>query len=177
MQWGRFLSSTLVVMLLSACASTKPEQQVAPVDNANASTQPTMVETDDTLQKTVKLDPLNDPNSPLAKRSVYFDFDSSVIKGEYKPTIDAHATFLKSKEGQSHKIVIQGNTDARGSREYNLALGQKRAEAVKSAMGVLGVSDKQTEAISFGSEKPKAQGSTEAAYAENRRADIVYPND
>ena len=117
-------------------------------------------------------DPLNDPKGVLAKRSVYFDYDSYTVKEEFKPTVDAHAKYLNANK--SRKIIIQGNTDDRGGREYNLALGQKRAEAVRQAMSLLGVPEGQVEAVSLGKEKPKALGSDEAAYAENRRADIVY---
>jgi peptidoglycan-associated lipoprotein len=117
-------------------------------------------------------DPLNDPKGVLAKRSVYFDYDSFIVKDEFKPLVEAHAKYLAANKGR--KIVIQGNTDERGGREYNLALGQKRAEAVRKSLSVLGVSDAQMEAVSFGKEKPKATGSDEAAWAENRRGDIVY---
>lgn len=117
-------------------------------------------------------DPLDDPNSPLAKRSIYFDFDSFVVKDEYRPVVETHARYLIANKNR--KIVIQGNTDERGGREYNLALGQKRAEAVRKAMASLGVSDAQMEAVSFGEEKPKATGTDDAAMAENRRADIAY---
>jgi peptidoglycan-associated lipoprotein len=118
-------------------------------------------------------DPLNDPNSPLSRRSVYFDFDSFVVKDEFRPVVQAHAGFLGANKGR--RVVVQGNTDERGSREYNLALGQKRAEAVRRSLIALGVPDAQIEAVSFGEEKPKATGADEASYAENRRADIVYP--
>ncbi|MGD9942150.1 MAG: peptidoglycan-associated lipoprotein Pal [Burkholderiaceae bacterium] len=117
-------------------------------------------------------DPLTDPNSPLAKRSIYFDYDSFVVKDEFRPTIDAHARYLLAN--RTKRIVIQGNTDERGSREYNLALGQKRSEAVRRALAALGVPDSQMEAVSFGEERPRATGADEAAYAENRRADLAY---
>jgi peptidoglycan-associated lipoprotein len=117
-------------------------------------------------------DPLADPAGPLAKRSIYFDFDSFVIRDEFRPVVEAHAKFLNTN--QNRKVVIQGNTDDRGSREYNLALGQKRSEAVRRALAALGVSESQVEAVSFGKEKLRALGSDEAAHAENRRADIVY---
>jgi peptidoglycan-associated lipoprotein len=118
-------------------------------------------------------DPLQDPNSPLAKRSIYFDYDSYVVRDEYRATIDAHARFLTSD--RSRRVIIQGNTDDRGSREYNLALGQKRAEAVRRSLTALGVPETQVEAISLGKEKPKSTGQDEASFAENRRADLVYP--
>jgi peptidoglycan-associated lipoprotein len=117
-------------------------------------------------------DPRKDPSSPLSKRSIHFDFDSFVVKEEYRPVLEAHAGYLASKRGA--RVILQGNADERGSREYNLALGQKRAEAVRKALAVLGVSDAQMEAISFGEEKPRNEGTTEAAYAENRRTDVVY---
>jgi peptidoglycan-associated lipoprotein len=117
-------------------------------------------------------DALNDPASPLAKRSIYFDFDSFAIREEYRGTLEAHARFLNANKGM--RVVIQGNTDERGTREYNLALGQKRAEAVRRALAALGVAEGQMEAVSFGEEKPRATGSDETAFAENRRADLAY---
>ena len=118
-------------------------------------------------------DPLADPNSPLAKRSVYFDYDSYAVRDEYRSTIDAHARFLTSE--RSRRVIVQGNTDERGSREYNLALGQKRAEAVRRSLTALGVPDSQVEAVSLGEEKPRTTAQDEASFAENRRADLVYP--
>jgi peptidoglycan-associated lipoprotein len=116
--------------------------------------------------------PWNDPKSPLFKRSVYFDFDSYTVKPEYQSTLQAHANYLKANKDR--KIKLEGNTDERGTTEYNLALGQRRSEAVRKSLSLLGVSDSQMEAISFGKEKPKAEGSNEAAWQENRRADIAY---
>ena len=120
-------------------------------------------------------DPRKNPASPLSKRSVFFDFDSFVVKDEYRPMLEAHAGYLMSKP-DAH-VILQGNADERGSREYNLALGQKRAEAVRKSLSVLGVSDAQMEAISFGEEKPRNEGQTEEAYAENRRTDVVYSDE
>jgi peptidoglycan-associated lipoprotein len=117
-------------------------------------------------------DPLQDPNSPLSRRSIYFDFDSFAIKDEYRSTLDAHARYLTGNRAK--KAVIQGNTDERGSREYNLALGQKRAEAVRRALIALGVSESQLEAVSLGEEKARSGANDDAALAENRRADLVY---
>jgi peptidoglycan-associated lipoprotein len=118
------------------------------------------------------MDPFN-PNSVLAQqRSVYFDFDSYTVGDQYRNVVELHAKYLAA-HGQQ-KIKIEGNTDERGGSEYNLALGQRRAEAVRRAMTLLGVSDAQVETISFGKEKPKALGHTEADWAQNRRADINY---
>jgi peptidoglycan-associated lipoprotein len=122
--------------------------------------------------KQVNVDPLNDPNSPLAKRSIYFDFDSYAVKDDYQPLLQQHSTYLKGHP--ERRVLIQGNTDERGTSEYNLALGQKRAEAVRRAMSLMGVADTQMEAVSLGKEKPVATGHDEAAWAQNRRADLVY---
>jgi len=118
-------------------------------------------------------DALADPNSPLAKRSIYFDYDSYAVRDEYRATIDAHARFLTSE--RNRRVIVQGNTDERGSREYNLALGQKRAEAVRRSLTAMGVPDAQVEAVSLGEEKPRTAAQDEASFAENRRADLVYP--
>ena len=105
-------------------------------------------------------------------RIVYFDFDSYAIKSEYQSVLDAHARFIKAVPGR--KVMLEGHTDDRGGREYNLALGQKRAEAVRRSLGLLGVSDGQMEAISYGKEKPAVQGSSEDARAQNRRVELSY---
>lgn len=107
-----------------------------------------------------------------ATRLVYFDYDSYVIRSEFQPVVEAHAKFLKANPAR--KIALEGHTDERGGREYNLALGQKRAEAVRRALALLGVGDGQMEAVSFGKEKPAVQGSSEEAMAQNRRVEISY---
>jgi peptidoglycan-associated lipoprotein len=116
---------------------------------------------------------LKDPGSPLSKRSIYYDFDAYNIKEEFQTLVEAHGKFLL--EHKDFKMRIEGNCDERGSREYNLALGQRRADSVKKAMTLLGVPAKQIQTVSYGSEKPKALGHDEEAWAENRRSDIVYP--
>lgn len=118
------------------------------------------------------MDPFN-PNSVLAQqRSVYFDFDSYTVGEQYRGLVETHARYLAGHP-QQH-IKIEGSTDERGGSEYNLALGQRRADAVRRTMTLLGVTDGQIETISFGKEKPKALGHTEADWAQNRRADINY---
>ena len=116
--------------------------------------------------------PWNDPQSPLYQRSVYFDLNEYTVQTKYQKTLSAHASYLKANPKQ--KMIIQGNTDERGTAEYNLSLGQRRSDAVRKSLNLMGVSDDQMEAVSFGKEKPKAEGDNEAAWAENRRADIVY---
>lgn len=105
-------------------------------------------------------------------KTIYFDFDSYVLKPEFQSVVEAHARYLTANT--SRKIAIEGHTDERGGREYNLALGQKRAEAVRRALGLSGVTDSQVEAVSFGKEKPAASGFDESSMAKNRRAEIRY---
>ena len=105
-------------------------------------------------------------------RILYFDFDSYSVKPEYQSVLDAHARYLKSHTAT--RVTLEGNTDDRGGREYNLALGQKRADAVRRALGLLGVPESQMEAVSFGKEKPAVQGSSEEAFAKNRRVELTY---
>ena len=115
---------------------------------------------------------LRDPASPLSKRAIYYDFDKYDVKDDYKPVVDVHARYLRENPGA--RMLIQGNTDERGGREYNLALGQRRAEGVRRLLILLGAREEQIEAVSLGEEKPRAAGSNEQAYAENRRSDILY---
>ena len=105
-------------------------------------------------------------------RLIYFDYDSYSIKPEFQSLIEAHARFLKANGGR--RVALEGHTDERGGREYNLALGQRRAEAVRRALALLGVGDNQMEAVSFGKEKPASPGSDEQAWAQNRRVEVVY---
>lgn len=109
-----------------------------------------------------------DPAASLAK-VIYFDYDSYVVKPEYNGTLDGYAKLLGNK---SRRLTVEGHTDARGSREYNLALGQKRAQATAKALGLLGVPAEQVEAVSFGKERPAVEGATEEAFAKNRRAEF-----
>jgi peptidoglycan-associated lipoprotein len=143
------------IALFSACSTVKldgSDQQVKTVDVTNG----------------IGADGVPAP----AARSVYFDLDSYIVRADGQPVVNAHAEFLNKNRGQ--RILIQGNTDERGTAEYNLALGQRRSEAVRQALALRGVQTNQMEAVSLGKEKPKATDSNEAAWAENRRADIVY---
>jgi peptidoglycan-associated lipoprotein len=157
--------------LLAACSSTKPEEK-PPVEEKKVETaQPQPSTRDVGTVETGTKDDLN-TNPALAKRSVYFDFDKYDVRDDARPVVESHGKYL-SNHKERH-ILIQGNTDERGGSEYNLALGQKRAEAVRKALSVLGATDSQMEAVSLGKEKPKATGHDESAWQENRRADIVY---
>ena len=115
---------------------------------------------------------LKDPNSPLSKRIILFDYDSAAIRDEYRSLLEAHAEYLKSNPVS--KVILQGHADERGSREYNLALGQRRSESVFKAMSLLGVSEPQMESVSMGEEKPIAEGHDEEAWQQNRRTEILY---
>jgi peptidoglycan-associated lipoprotein len=115
---------------------------------------------------------LKDPRNILSKRNIYFDYDQFTVKDEYKPIVEAHAKYLQANRGA--RAILQGNTDERGTREYNIALGQKRADAVKNLMLLLGATEIQIETVSFGKEKPRREGHDEASWAENRRVDIVH---
>ena len=181
---ARSVAIAAIVALLTGCGSSVKldEGAGAPIESrgaatgdaaAGAATPGAVTSTQQVTPVTVGTnDPLNDPSSPLAKRSIYFDFDSFVIRDDFRGTVEAHARYLGADKNR--RVLIQGNTDERGSREYNLALGQKRSEAVRKALVALGVADGQVEAVSFGEEKPRATGADEASWAENRRADMVY---
>ena len=168
------LVSILLGSFLIACASKEAkEQPKAAVEERTLSKESNEAATTKPVEEqAVSGNPLTDPKNILSKRSVYFDYDGYVVKDEFKPLVQAHAKYLTQNRGT--KTTLQGNTDERGSREYNLALGQRRADSVKKMMVLLGAQDNQIEAVSFGEEKPKATSANETAWAENRRVDIVY---
>ncbi len=154
--------AVFAVLLVAACSSGVKLDDSNGVATVNAG-------------GSMSYDPISDPKSSVyGKRSIYFEFDSYSLDPKYASTIAAHASYLKSFQQQKAAIIIQGNTDDRGTAEYNLALGQKRSEAIKKALVSLGVNESQLEAVSFGKEKPENPAQTEAAFKENRRADIVY---
>jgi len=166
------MTKTLAVAALLALGACSSGVKLEDTANAGANKGGAATDARAVAPVDVSRDPLNDPNSPLAKRSVYFDFDSYSVKSEYQGTLTEHAKYLGGH--RDRKILIQGNTDERGTSEYNLALGQKRAEAVLRSLTSLGVPESQMEAVSLGKEKPKATGHDESSWSENRRADIVY---
>ena len=182
----RVFLSLLLAGTLAACQSTPvPEQKEAPVVDSRPDTGPPRVEVDrkpvvpaDTTTKPFASDRIGsaallDPKNILSKRSIFFDYDSNLVKDEYKPVVAAHARYLQQNGGA--KMRIEGNADDRGSREYNLALGQRRADAVKQMMQVLGVRADQVETVSFGEEKPRCTEAAESCWSQNRRGDIFYP--
>jgi len=164
-----------IAMLAAACASETPKNNAPVTEGGKGTGSATSEGTSTTTPNqasNVEGNPLHDPNNILSKRSVYFDFDSNIVKDEFRPLVQAHARYMV--DHRDARVRIEGNCDERGSREYNLALGQRRAEAVKKIMTVLGASDSRIETISYGEEKPVAMGHDEAAWAKNRRADIKY---
>ena len=162
-----------VAVFLSACSSTKLD--TVPVEDKSGTnvTQPGGPGAGGLGERVVTPVALDKNKVPdVANRVVYFDYDSYAIRPEFQALIETNAKLVKADK--SKKIVVEGHTDERGGREYNLALGQKRAEAVRRAMGLMGVADSQLEAVSFGKEKPAVMGATEDAMAKNRRAEISY---
>ncbi|MBP9713577.1 MAG: peptidoglycan-associated lipoprotein Pal [Sterolibacterium sp.] len=173
------LSLLATALLLVACSSqprVPEEQSAAKVEDHKPG--PVSVESPQVTAVTAgtvdgnDIAQLKDPKSILSKRTVFFDFDQYIIKDEFKPLVEAHGRFLE--HNARLKVLIQGNADERGSREYNLALGQKRAEATKKSLQLLGTREEQMEAVSLGEEKPRCTEHSEACWAENRRADILY---
>ena len=176
----RFFSIISTIALsaaLAACGSNVKLDDV-PVENRTATTVvPSSGDASGVTSRAVQPVQIGDTESAVAGpagsvRVIYFDYDSFIIKPEFQSAIEAHAKYLAANK--SRRLSIEGNTDERGGREYNLALGQKRAEAVRRALGLLGVTDAQVEAVSFGKEKPVATGTDEASLAKNRRAELNY---
>ena len=173
------LTTILTALVLAGCSSTKLDTDV-PVEsrgttpgagagaaggaNAGGTTQSQVTPVD--LTKGTQQGAAS--NLP---RVVYFDFDSYVVKDEYRPTVEANAKALAAD--RKRRIAVEGHTDERGGHEYNLALGQKRAEAVAKSMTLMGANESQIEAVSFGKERPAVQGSDEAAWAKNRRVELT----
>jgi len=174
----KWIFVAIVIATLAGCAS-KGTQEAAPVEDKGGAAATTPGATTAGAGGTgisgtaTGLAPHKDPANILSqKRTIYFDYDQDTIKDEYKATVEAHAKYLQSN--RQLKVILQGNTDERGTREYNIALGQRRADAVKKLMILLGASEIQIETVSFGKEKPRNQGHDEGAWAENRRDDFVY---
>lgn len=158
------LTVASLALVLAACSSVPLDESASGTGNGSGGmTDP---------NTGMVMDPFN-PQSPLAQqRSIYFDFNSYVVAEQYRNTVEMHANYLRNQPQQT--VRVEGHADARGGAEYNLALGQRRSEAVARTMSLMGVSAAQIEAVSLGKERPKALGNTEADYAENRRADINY---
>lgn len=183
------ISSLVLALVLTACKSTPMEEVEAPVEDKTAmeTTAPAPADTgadtgeikemtiDSSTPTTSYVSPLNDPNNILSSRSIYFDFDSDSVKTEYRGLIEAHAAYVTQNPGA--KVRLIGNTDDRGTREYNLSLGQRRSVAVKKTMNLLGVSDSQLETVSYGEERANTACADDNCYSVDRRVDIVYTSE
>lgn len=168
----KLVISIVLVNLLAACASQKPKAPEAATPVPSPVVTAPAPEPEAAPAPVVGVDPLNDPASILAKRSVYYPFDVSAVQDADKPAVAAHAKYLS--EHPDRKVRVEGNADERGSNEYNLALGQRRADGVKKMLELGGAKASQIEAASYGEEKPKATGHDEASWSQNRRSDIKY---
>jgi peptidoglycan-associated lipoprotein len=176
---GTTVASVVVAMVVAACGSSVKLDDKAPVEtrapgdasaDANAGGPGTSGGAGQSAVTTVDLNRADEAANANMPRAVYFDFDSFVVKDEFRPVVELHAKRLAGQ--RSRKLALEGHTDERGGSEYNLALGQKRAEAVLKAMVLLGATENQLEAVSFGKERPAVQGSTEEAWARNRRVEL-----
>jgi peptidoglycan-associated lipoprotein len=173
----KLLAVASMAALLAGCASTPKEEPKAAVeDRTPTTTAPAKPGTSTTAPVVPGVaqqpNPLKDPNNILSKRSLYYDYDKYDVKDEYKPLLQAHARYLA--QNRSAKMLIQGNCDERGSREYNIALGQKRSDGVKKMLLLMGAQETQLESVSLGEEKPRCTEATEACYGQNRRSDMLY---
>ena len=179
----KLITALSLAVLLVACKSTpitpaKVEDKsptaatTASTDNAGADANAVKeVNIDGNANGSANGNPLRDPNNILSKRNIYFDYDSDAVKAEYRPIVEAHAKYLLANTAA--KMILQGNTDERGTREYNLSLGQRRSVAVKKALNLLGVQDSQIETVSYGEEKATPNCLSEAC-DKDRRVDIVH---
>jgi peptidoglycan-associated lipoprotein len=179
---NQILIGVLAALALAACSTTPKQEGGAPVDERNPSATTPGAATSGAAAGSVagtqgagQTNPLKDPSSILSKRSVYFDFDAYAIKDDYKSLLEAHARYLQAN--RNARMTVEGNTDERGSREYNIALGQRRADAAKRMMLLSGATEAQIDTVSFGKEKPRNAGHDESAWAENRRDDLAYRGD
>jgi len=173
---NRILISALLASLLAACGSS-PTANSAPTsgsqgNTAMATTAPTVEAKSEVIPVVVAQPTVEGLGPQSVAKVIYFDYDSYIIKPDAANSIEAHARYLQANKNR--KLNISGHADERGGVEYNLALGQKRAEAVRKSLSLMGASDAQIEAVSFGKEKPAATGNDESAYAKNRRAELSY---
>ena len=167
----RTIYSLAIVALIAGCSSSTKLNDTPVVDRTTGGAG-SQGATSGVAPVTIDPNAANAAGPVGVARIVYFDYDSYTVKPEFQSLIDGHARFLKANA--QRRVSIEGHTDERGGREYNLALGQKRSEAVRRALTLLGVNDAQIEAVSFGKEKPAATGSGESVWAQNRRAEITY---
>lgn len=175
--WVALFSAGLVACSGAPTTEQDPAgvEERKPADAQPAETKPVQpggVSRVDLTAKPAGKSPLTDPANILSRRSIFYDLDQYDIKDQYKDLVEAHARYLRDNPGA--KMLIQGNTDERGSREYNVALGQRRSDGVKKTLLLLGAKEEQVESVSLGEEKPRSEGHDEQAWSQNRRSDILY---
>ncbi|MGY6629604.1 MAG: peptidoglycan-associated lipoprotein Pal [Wenzhouxiangella sp.] len=167
----RFMALVMLVALLAACA-----RETAPV----APPEPTPPPPPERPVETDRLDPrdftdprnLDNPDSLLSQRTIFFEFDRSNVRAQYRPIVDAHAAYIRANP--TARVILEGHTDERGSREYNLGLGERRGNSVEELLRAAGVSARQIEVVSFGEERPVCRESNEDCWQRNRRTEIIY---
>jgi peptidoglycan-associated lipoprotein len=173
--WIAMLAAVLTTGLAACSSNPADEQSPAAVeDRTGAAAGPSsgpVAKVDVTSRDLAGQDPAV-KTGVLAQRSIFYDLDQYDIRDQYRPLVEAHAKYLRDHPGR--KMLIQGNTDERGSREYNIGLGQRRSEGVKKMLLLLGAREEQVESVSLGEEKPRSEGHDESAWAQNRRSDILY---
>lgn len=168
----KLIISVVLVNLLAACASQKPKETITVAPDPVPAAKVEAPAAAPAEPARVAVDPLDDPANILAKRSVYYPFDVAAVQDADKPIVQAHAKYLS--EHPNRKVRLEGNCDERGSNEYNLGLGQRRADGVKKMLELGGAKEGQLDAISYGEEKPRASGHNEASWSQNRRTDLNY---
>ena len=171
----RLVLVLLFSIILFGCETTEEktdevviEDQGMAVEESGADTQTYGAEKEDRS----RMSALDDPNSPLATRIIYFEYDSSEVQAQYRPVVEAHAAYLAANPNVF--ITLEGHADERGSREYNLALGERRAESVQRQMTILGASSAQIRLVSYGEERPAVDGHDDYSWSQNRRVEILY---
>jgi peptidoglycan-associated lipoprotein len=168
----KLIALSAATLLLAACSSQPPAPEQDPSNVESRTPGATTSGVGSGSFDPMSMAALKDPRSPLSKRNIYFDLDSFAIKPEYQSLLGSHAKFLAANP--TMKMLIQGNGDERGSREYNLSLGQNRANAIKKALSLLGVTEAQLESVSLGEEKSVCAELSEACWTQNRRGDMLY---
>jgi len=167
----KLIISIVLVNLLAACASEKPKEPLNEPSKEPSKTEK-KAETGTTDSTKIEEDELSKSGSILAKRSVYYPFDVAAVQDADKPVVQAHAKYLS--EHANRKVRLEGNCDERGSNEYNLGLGQRRADGVNKMLALGGAKADQLESVSYGEEKPRCTDHNEACWKQNRRTDLNY---
>lgn len=174
----RYVLAVLLALFLFGCESTEEKADEVTIEDQGRPVGAEGTEAGGAQaygaegEERASMSELNDPNSPLSTRIIYFEYDSSDVQPEYRSVVEAHAAYLANHPNQT--VTLEGHADERGSREYNLALGERRAESIKQQMTLLGASASQIRTVSYGEERPAVDGHDEYAWSQNRRVEILY---